>query len=179
MKKQTFATALSLLCLISSTVLAGKSSWTPVAGARLYGGHSAFDDLPFSQGDIGYVVGVEYPDSSGLLQMLLTYAPSLDGEKWRELEREQVVDYVVTPEISMLAVDAGWRAGAGLMSSYIVTEQDEEWTSLYYQFQMGYALGRDRLKLSAKADYTFEGIGELKDFDFSDIDFSLLLHLSF
>ena len=178
MKKQTFLTAsVTALLLLSSTAFAGKYPWMPVAGARLYAGHSAFDDLPFSQGDIGYVVGAEIRDANGLLQLLATYSPSLDGGKWLELGSEEIADYVITPEITLLAEDNGWRAGAGLLASYVVTDQDEDWTSLYYSFKMGYALGSGRVKLSVNADYVFEGISELGDFDFSDIDFSLLLHV--
>ncbi len=182
MKKQLLATTVvAALLSLTPHAFAGRGSapaWNPVVGARYYTDHSIFDELPFSSGDIGYVGGLECREGDSVLQILVTYAPSLDGEKWADLAMPEVADYVITPELTLLASDGAWQAGGGILASYIATDLDEDWTDVYYKFQLGYTLGRGRMKIGINADYTFEDVDALSEFDFDDLDYSLLLHIA-
>ncbi len=135
-------------------------------GVRRHVDHSVFEELPFDDGDVSYILGCEFHDQNGYWQLLLGYTSEVGSN---------VVDYVVTPQINLILQDRGWQAGVGALSSYIATEASTDWTDIYWQFILGYTVRLPVLAFDILAYYPFESWSVLRDFDGSDIEFGILL----
>jgi len=164
-----------------------KGSHGITAGARMHVEHSAFTALPFDDGDFGYLLAYEYHEGLGLWQAGVEYAPSPDGDP--------NVDYVVTPQVSLILQDRIFRAGLGVLWSYVardsagVTPPSDEtppediidgWSDPYWQFNLGLSFPiRERFALSIDSFYVFEKWGSLKEFDIGDIEFGASFSVKF
>ena len=139
-------------------------------GARQHAAHSIFTDLPFDD-DIGYTLAYEYHSTDAYWQFGVGYTPDPGGSN--------AVDYVITPQINLMAKDNFWRGGAGLAASYIETDTDSDWTDLYFQLLLGVAIPFGAMEIDIQAIYVFEDWGELGDFDFDDLDYGAWLKYTF
>ncbi len=158
----------SLLLALTLPVLAVPATRPAVlAGARYHVEHSVFTELPFDSGDLSYTLGWEYHDQNGFWQLLVGYAPEIGGTNG--------VDYVVTPQLNLLLEDRGWQAGVGALSSYVVTEDESDWTSIYWQFLLGFTLQLPAFSIDIMSYYPFESWGKLSDFDAGDIEFGVMV----
>lgn len=157
------------------------------AGARMHVEHSAFKALPFDDGDFGYLLAYEYHEGLGLWQAGVEYAPSPDGDP--------NVNYVLTPQVSLIIQDRIFRAGIGVLWSYVAREStdletpSEEippeeiidgWSSPYYQFNIGLNFPfLERFSVGIDSYYVFEKWGKLKEFDIGDIEFGASFSMKF
>jgi hypothetical protein len=165
---KTFITSLfsvSVLVLFPLFANAGNSPNSAVGlGARWHVQHSAFEDLPFEDGDLTYTLGYEYHDKAGYWQLLLGYTP--------EVGEGDLVDYVITPQLNLIIQDRIFLAGTGILGSYVESKDEGgDWTSVYWQFMLGFEIPLGAVKLEILAYYPFEGFSDLDEFDFSDIEY--------
>jgi hypothetical protein len=152
------------------------------AAAKFHVEHSAFTALPFDDGDFGYLLAYEYHEGLGLWQAGVEYVPGPNGDP--------LVDYVLTPQVSLILQDRIFRAGLGVLWSYVARESvDAEipsdqiidgWSSLYWQFNLGlnFPLG-ERFALGVDSFYVFEKWGALKEFEFCDIEYGASFSFKF
>lgn len=159
------------LSLISGMALAAGGQGVDL-GVRYHQKHSEFTSLPFGDGDLSYGAGYEIRDENGLVQLLCSFTP--------EFADREDLDFGVTPELNLLAVDRGVQGGVGILSTYTQGGTDDGWMDLYWQLILGLniPLGT-RLSLQANAYYVFESWNHLGDFDFGDIEYGGCLSYSF
>ncbi len=139
------------------------------AGVRQHVLHSVFEELPFEDGDLTYTLGYEYHDKNGYWQLLVGYTPDLSNE---ELGIDDIaVDYVITPQLNLIFQDGVFLAGTGILGSYIETEEEGDWTDIYWQLMLGLEIPLGALSLEAMAYYPFESWGDIDDFDFDDVEY--------
>ena len=180
---------IALIFMIPQTGHADKYSLMPefkgkhavTGSARFHVEHSAFTALPFDDGDFGYLLAYEYHEGLGLWQAGVEYAPSPDGDP--------DVNYVLTPQVSLILQDRIFRAGMGVLWSYVARETTETepvepvidgWSSPYYQFNIGLNFPiLERFSIGIDSYYVFEGWGELKEFDIGDIEFGASVSVKF
>ncbi len=139
------------------------------AGVRQHVTHSVFEELPFEDGDLTYTIGYEYHDKHGYWQLLVGYTPEVGIE---ELGIDEIaVDYVITPQLNLIIQDGIFLAGTGILGSYIETEEDSDWTDVYWQLMLGFEIPLGALRLELLAYYPFESWGEIDEFDFDDVEY--------
>ncbi len=142
---------------------------------RRHGEHSKFDELPFGKRDHSLGIDYEFHESTAFWQFGLSYTPDLsirDGET-------EAPDYALTPEINLIAKDNMYHGGIGIASTYSDIDGGE-WTSVYWQFILGFRFEiSKRLSLSAYGYYPFKRWGELADFRFKDVEYGLRIGAGF
>ena len=139
------------------------------AGVRQHIMHSEFEELPFEDGDLTYTIGYEYHDKHGYWQLLVGYTPEVGIE---ELGLDEMAtDYVITPQLNLIIQDGVVLAGAGILKSYIETEDDSDWTDIYWQIMLGFEIPLGAIRLELLAYYPFETWGDIDEFSGSDIEF--------
>lgn len=164
-----------LLCILVA-LLAFTTPWTNAQsgigmGVRSHVLHTEFEEYPFDEGDLSYVVGYEYHDQAGYWQFLVGYTPDVgDGT---------VVDSIITPQLNLLIQDRAWLAGVGILGSYVETELETDWTDIYWQVMLGFELPLPIFKLELLAYYPFESWSTFGDFDTDDIEFGALAKFMF
>ena len=160
-----------LLAAAPPTLVLGQSAVT--AGVRRHAEHSVFTDLPYGNGDLSYALGYELHEQNALWQLAADYAPDITGTN--------NVHAVFTPQLNLLFKDKIWRAGVGLLDSYIERKGDEQngWTSPYWQFILGVNIPINKFSLGAAAYYPFAHWSELSQFDVRDLDYGVSLSYTF
>ena len=172
MKKTLGLLALGgLLAAAQPTLVLGESAIT--AGVRRHAEHSVFTDLPFSQGDLSYALGYELHEKNALWQLAADYAPDVTGTN--------NVQAVFTPQLNLMFKDRFWRAGVGLLESYIDRKDGGEdgWTNPYWQFILGVNIPIQKFSLGAAAYYPFAHWGDLDQIDVRDLDYGVSLSYTF
>ncbi len=140
-------------------------------GLRSHVLHTEFEEYPFDNGDISYVVGYEYHDKTGYWQFLVGYTPEVgDGT---------VVESIITPQLNLLMQDGVWIAGGGILGSYVETELENDWTDVYWQVMLGFEITLPICSLEILAYYPFESWSTFGDFDTDDIEFGGLAKFMF
>ena len=126
---------------------------------RFHRDHPVFTELPFDNGDVSYGLAYEYHESAAYWHLGLDYAPSVSGTN--------NVDYVLTPDLSLVFTDNLWRLGAGILDSYKESdfEQDKGWTGIYWQLIFGINVPVAGLKFDLFGYYTFKDWSDLNHFD--------------
>jgi len=155
--------AILLACFFISSAISAKSPHSISVGGRQHVDHSVFTDLPFSDGDISYSLGYEYHEPSGYWQIALDYTPEIDDD--------ETVDYVLTPQLNLVITDKIWRGGVGILKSLIESEDDSDWTDLYWQILLGVSIPVGKINIEANGVYAFEDWDELSELDSDDIEF--------
>ena len=155
----------SLMVLRPQLVNADNSPQSAVgAGVRQHVLHSAFEELPFEDGDLTYTLGYEYHDRAGYWQILVGYTP--------EVGEGDIVDYVITPQLNLIIQDRVFLAGTGILGSYVESIEDGgDWTSVYWQLMLGLEIPLGPVTLEAMAYYPYESWSDLDDFEFDDIEY--------
>jgi len=143
------------------------------AGMRWHREQSAFTELPFSDEDVSYAVTYEYHDKNAYWQIVADYAP--------EPSRTNTVDYVITPQLNLILADRIWRAGVGIMSSYLSSKDTgaSEWTDVYWQCLAGIEFPVARLLFGMHAYYVFDQWKNWKDFEWADVEYAAWLRYQF
>lgn len=166
------AASLVLLLLVSQWAAAAEGNTAIGFGTRMRIEHSQHENLPHGDGDLSYAVALEWHESEAYWQLAVDFAP--------KPSESNTVDYVLTPQLSLILKDQFWRGGIGLLWSLVEDENEGgEWTDLYYQFMFGVSMPVYRLNLDIFLYYYFEDWDELADFDFTDIEFGVWLGFMF
>jgi hypothetical protein len=163
---------MAVVVLAAGASLAAPGSSVFALGARYHANHSAFDKLPYDDGDLSYGAFYQYHDGPAYWQLGGSYA--FDATKLES------TDYVITPELDLIVKDKMWRAGLGILDSYVRdSEAGGDWTDVYWQFIAGIQFPLFGFSFDAQAYYPFKGWGDLGDFEFADIEFGLLINFPF
>lgn len=166
--------ALAIFLLLATLTQAEQSALT--VGARRHVDHSSLTDLPFDDGDIGYLVAYETANAGACLQFGAEYAPDVTGTN--KATGSNSVDYVVTPQINLILKDGIWRGGTGILDSYIAGGDNgkKQWSGIYWQIFLGIAVPVGGFEVGANAFYTFD---KLSRFEHKDIEYGAYLRYSF
>lgn len=175
MNKRHLLLALLLLLLSGQNSMVSAESAIS-GGARYHQNSSVIPDWAFDEGDLSYQVGYEYKEGAGYWQLLVGFAPDVTDDG---LEETPEIKTVITPQLNLIFEDQGWLAGTGILGNYIETEEDSDWSDLYFQLMIGFNLPLPFLSPEFMAVYPFEDWGDLGDFDFDDIEYSLLIKYEF
>lgn len=173
MKKMLVLLALIALTSPSESHAAAKAIHSAGIGARFYQGHTSFTNQPFGDGDIAYNIGYEYREKGNpcFWQVVLGYAPSLDSE---------LIDDVFTPELNLMLEEEHFRAGVGILDSFVnYRDISNEWSDLYYHLTVGLKQDLGSVSIAADALYAFDDWGNLGDFDFADLEYGVWLTYTF
>lgn len=161
-----------IFCSLLAQMVNAKGGHEFCLGARQHVDHSTYTELPFNDGDLSYGIAYEYHEGQAYWQIALDYAPDITGTNF--------VDSVLTPQLNLIFEDRAWRGGLGILTSYIVSDDDDDWTDIYWQFLFGIHLGMSKnIQLDVFAYYPFEGWAEIGEFDGKDIEFGGWLHFPF
>lgn len=173
--KTTFAhLAVAVLMLAASGMNLQAGDHGLAVGARYHQEHSVFEELPFEDGDIAYGLAYEYHENNAYWQLAVNVAPDINGTN--------ALEYVITPQINLIATDNMWRAGVGVLASYLMPEDDavdEDWTDIYWQLMVGLVFPIGAMNLEVQAFYVLEAWDEITEFDFSDIEYGAWLGYRF
>ncbi len=169
MKTSVLTASFVALIVLCSAAFAGGSG--AGIGVRSHVLHTQYEEYPFADDDISYVVGYEYHDNAGYWQLLVGYTPDVgDGT---------VVDSIITPQLNLLFQDRAWIAGVGVLGSYVKTEQENDWTDIYWQVMLGFEFPLPIFRLEVLAYYPFESWSTFDEFDSDDIEFGALAKFMF
>ncbi|MDP6523886.1 MAG: hypothetical protein QGI24_01100 [Kiritimatiellia bacterium] len=162
----TYYMLASLVIMVLVAPLSTKAEHVLGLGLRHHALHSVYEELPYDDGDVSYGFSYEFHEENAYWQLALDYAPELTGTN--------KVDHALTPQLNLMFKDSFWRAGLGIMSTYMVYEDDsdneDDWTDIYYQFLAGISIPLGSLSIDIMGGYVFEDWGELDEFDFDDMD---------
>jgi hypothetical protein len=134
-------------------------------GMRQHVDHSEFDDYPYTDDTLSYSLAYEYREGQGLWQIAVNYSDNIDVE-----DGEPEIDQIITPALNLLFIDGEWIGGTGILSSYVETEGETDWTDLYWQLMLGFAIPIGKLDVTLMGFYPFENWGSVLDFGFSDVE---------
>lgn len=175
MKKNSITILLASIFTVSVTISAYagrlKESNQFTAGVRYHTEHAVFDEVPYDDGDLSFLIAYEYHEPSAYWQLALGYAP--------DASNGDDIDYVFTPEINIIIKDSIWRAGIGILTSY-VGDDEEEWSDMYWHLMAGVKLPVFGFPVQAFTYYTFEDFGEIVDeWEFEDMEYGIMVRLPF
>lgn len=150
-------------------------------GAKYHQEHSAFDELPFGNGDISYALGYEFRERIAALQLAVDIAPDVSRNRTNDSGAAVSTDWALTPQANLLFTDGPLRGGVGALMTYIRDDEgDGEWTSLYWQVMLGlHVPPQGRFALDALVHYPFKNFGTFSDFDVRDLEYSLWISYAF
>lgn len=190
---------LGVILLAASPAAWGAGSHFMDVGARWHTESSAREDLPFRDGDVSYVVGYEYFENNAYWQLALGIAPEVTAQDVPfagttnpisgkpETFKDNTVDLVLTPQINLLFVDKAFFGGLGGYWSYVMrdgkrmdgTSASSEWSDFYGQFILGFSLPLGGFKLDICSYYPFADFDPFSDFEFSELEYGVLLKYRF
>ncbi len=143
--------------------------------AHMHGEHTTFDSLPFGEGDVGCLLAYEFHEGIGFWQAGAEFIADPEGDP--------TVDYVLTPQLSLILKDRIYRAGLGVLWNYLKIDDPElesNWSKPFWQFTMGAGYPfRDKLEIGVYSYYIFEGWEELSKFNIKDIEYGISLSYRF
>ena len=177
--KLSLITALILHVLEPAGEAKGKSQFS--VGLRQHVDHSDFDEYPFDNDTLSYGAAYEYHDKSAFWQLAVLYTEDVDTVTSASgpIPSTSEVDYILTPQLNLIFNEEYWRAGAGILGNYVVTDDDKDWADPYWQFMLGIGFPVMAFKADFYAYYVYEDWGSLGDVDFDDIEFGGWLGFAF
>ncbi len=149
-------------------------------GARHHADSELSMNLPYEEGDLSYVAGFDwYTGRMTRWQLLASYLPETT---------DPAVDYLLTPQLNVLAYEKGFLVGTGVLMSYLPesdeplppgAEERDEWTDPYFQLMTGLSFPIGKANLTLLAVYPFEELDEIRDFEFDKLEYQAGLSLRF
>jgi len=168
MKTLTSISLVLILC-VSSAQAGSRIKQRLGVGARYHAEQDTELEVAFDD-ETTYGLVYEYHEGGTFWQLGAQYGTGLGTNE---------VDYVITPEINLLVSDGAWRGGIGALASYVSTDEDSDWSDIYYQLILGFDMPLGGMALSIQAAYVFEDFDELDEFDFDEMDWSGYLMYQF
>ena len=161
---------------------AGFSEETPTSnllslGGRYHQRQSSFDDLPFGNGDISYLLAYNYIWRASIWQLGLDVGPDVSGKM---PETGKNVNTILTPQFNLIFRDSYFRGGAGIRTSYLSGDGDDKWLSPYWQLQLGLCFPiYGPISLDLGVYYVLEQWQDIGNFRFNDLEYGALLNYAF
>lgn len=168
----------AILLLSGSTLYPAENNMFSIGG-RYHTQQSAFDDLPFGDGDISYLLAYTYSYYASMWQFGLDIGPDVKG-KMPDSSGEGV-NFVLTPQFNLIFRDRWFRGGPGIRTSYLRSENgDGKWLSPYWQLQLGLSFPIWRtLSVDIGAYYVMEQWSKISKFRVNDLEYGLLINYAF
>lgn len=147
-------------------------------GGRYHMKQSNFDDLPFGNGDISYLLAYTYLYRASMWQFGLDTGPDVSGKM---PATGAGVDFALTPQFNLIFRDRYFRGGAGIRTTYLREDNGEgKWLSPYWQLQLGLSFPIWRtLSVDIGTYYVLEQWSKISSFRFSDLEYGLLVNYAF
>ena len=162
--KKTILVSLTCLCLSlvfnNGLFAADGNPWLSITGGEKsihkisFGGkyhfdYSNFDRIPIEEDDYSYLMFYEMHNDFAYWQLGGSFTPGPDDDRF---------DYIITPQINLIAKDSIFRLGLGALTSNLKIDGDNDWTKVYWQviFGLGIPLG-SRFGIDIYGHYVFEG----------------------
>ncbi|MDO9542675.1 MAG: hypothetical protein Q7J98_10175 [Kiritimatiellia bacterium] len=147
-------------------------------GGRYHEKQTAFDDLPFGNGDISYPLLYSYLWQASIWQLGLDIGPDISG---RMPETGINVDFALTPQFNLIFCDRYFRGGGGIRTSYLRGDDGEgKWLSLYWQLQLGLSFPIYKtISVDIGTYYVMEEWSKIGKFRFNDLEYGLLINYAF
>lgn len=169
-KPLLFLTIFGLSLAFSSVAHASGLQYAFI-GAGRYHAENEYSPVAFEDGDWSFLGGIEIYEGPGYWQFAVDYADGGSG----------TVSRVITPQINLNFSEGGVIAGVGVLYSYVdddVTGSD--WSDIYYQLNAGLDMPMgDSSSLIAVAHYVFEDWGDVGEFDFDLVDYTVGFNYKF
>jgi hypothetical protein len=148
------------------------------AGGRYHVKQSAFDDLPFGNGDISYLVAYSYLLEASIWQFGLDAGPDISGKM---PETGKNVRFALTPQFNLIFRDSYFRGGAGIRTTYLRDDDGEgKWFSPYWQLQLGLCFPIYKsFSVDIGAYYVMEQWPKIAEFRFNDLEYGLSVNYAF
>jgi hypothetical protein len=152
-----------------------------LAGGKYHMDHSAFEELPFGNGDISYALGYEFRERIAALQLALDFAPDVSGSRTNDAGQALSTDWALTPQANLLFTDGILRGGAGALITYMRDDDGNgEWTPVYWQLILGlHVPPQGRFAIDGLVTYAFRNFDTFSDFDLRDLEYSLWVSYAF
>lgn len=147
-------------------------------GGRYHARQSSFDDLPFGNGDISYLLAYNYLWRASIWQAGIDVGPDVSGKM---PETGQNVDVALTPQFNLIFRDSYFRGGAGIRTSYLRGGDGEgKWLSPYWQLQLGLCFPiYGPISIDLGVYYVLEQWQKIGDFRFNDLEYGALINYAF
>ncbi len=141
-------------------------------GLRQHMAHATLEDVPFGDRDISYCVAYECQEENAYWQIGLGYTPHVTGNG--------TADYIITPQLNLVATENIWRAGIGALMSYVHDDVgDSDWSDVYWQMLAGVGFPLGTFQVDVLAHYTFDSWDGLRKFGAGDIEYGVWLKYAF
>ena len=137
-------------------------------GVQFHRDNAHFEELPLREGDRTYTISYEYHEGIGFWQLGLGITPTL--------EDYPSIDKIITPKLALILEDRIYRAGVGILKSYISDKNDQFKDSpLYYQFILGLGFPvYNKFSIDVNSLYDFKKWDDIQ-FDFKDVEYGLTI----
>ena len=140
-------------------------------GVRPHVSHPPSTGLPYSEGNMSYLLAYEHDDGKTLWQMGVSYTAQGSSTS--------LVTSVVTPQLHLILKDKTFWGGIGVMKSYVEADNNH-WTDFYWQMQVGIHLPlTHNLELKMGVYYLFDEWGHIGDFSSDEVELGMSVAYSF
>lgn len=140
--------------------------------AKQHGDVSSQFESPYGKDDVSYGVFVEFFEGIGAWRVGASYSDDVSGIP--------DVNSVITPQVSLLAVDGIWESGLGALIDYVDTDADADWGDVYFQWTLGINIPvTTSMSIGVHALYPFDDFDGLIDFDSDLLEWSGVVRIRF
>ncbi len=162
--------ALTALCF-GQVSLAQPAVKTWGFGIRQHAEQPDFPDISLGD-EMSYGLSLSAIDAGGYWQAAILYTP--------EIGSMPDADYAITPEINLMLSENAWRVGIGGARTYVSSDTNGGWRDFFWQALLGFGLpGIGSGTLEARAIYVFDELGNIGDFDTSNLEYAIWLGIPF
>lgn len=175
--KNSIAFVLIVIACCGLPVSAGENNMLSIGG-RYHVKQSAFDDLPFGDGDISYFTAYNYLWYASIWQFGLDVGPDIKGKMPGSTNN---VDFALTPQFNLLFRDRYFRGGAGIRTTYLRGDDGQgKWLSPYWQMQLGLCFPvYKNFSLEGGVYYVLKQWSNITEFRLNDLEYGLLINYAF
>ena len=172
-----FALSIALALLIRPALAESPHSLS--VGGRYHTENTVFTDLPYGNADISYGLAYTFSEEHVSLKLGADFSPDVSGA--RDAPHTNQTDYVITPQANIIVKDRMFRAGIGLLTSYIRDDKGEgDWLDPYWQMMLGLSIPiHQRLSLEGNIYYVLERWEKITEFRLKELEYGLWLNYNF
>ena len=148
-------------------------------GGRYHTQNTVFTDLPYGNADISYGLAYTFAEEHIALKLGADFAPDVSGT--RDAPNTNKTDYVISPQANIIIKDRVFRAGIGLLTSYIRDNMGEgNWLDPYWQLMLGLCFPIYKgFSLEGNVYYVLERWDKITDFRLKELEYGLWVNYNF
>jgi hypothetical protein len=127
-------------------------------------------ERPYGEDDVSYGIFWDTQDGNGAWRLGVNYSDDLSGIEG--------ADSVITPQISLVALDGVWEFNVSALIDYVDLPEGSEWGDVYFDVSLGLNISLSTSTfLGVHARYPFEDLDDLGDISTSDLEYALTLSI--